>query len=1287
MDGPPPYLQDDGLESQRLLVQAIRSLEVAYTSQQSIIRKSKNPKVTREALQRDAERVSLKFKQALHLLSLLHICLFDTECQASEKTNVWEALELVDPIPEPQQLLIQEPCNTLMPYIPSTGLSPNLRQFRQMLEIFFETRSGGIPRDIVESLHALEERFHLERDPTTNNVWNINYADQRIEVFEKSDEGIIFRQQCACDKSADPPVHDDVYCPRNINDAVEEEKPVEETVAEPQAETEAEAKKPKDPTKKTRSKALMARAMDLVGRDNVKAHFRHIEKMVSENYQKEKPWEGKYFGAVFFGPGNTGKINIARDYANYLISCGISNDYLQESDANALVASGEPKQTLKNMKADGGVLIINDAHNLISYRHKQRSALQHIMDRVEKRNGKITLVLSGHEQQLNTFLAQSGSRKLVPYELPIPALTHEEVGRVLKTEMKNWFGEEAQVEDGWDGLYVRIAAKRIIREEKIKENGGSVSGGVKNLCMNIWKRQNERLQNLRKEEEKVVSDALQKALSEVKSEAEKGTSSVEVLENKGSIETVSLEQKIPEPQQSQTEVPEIKLDSSKLEAKKKSEEAPAIQTTEQKPAEQQPASQKIEEQSGKKNLSAENASELKNGQLTPPVTPGEEKPETPAEKETEDASNNITPPPEQDPEISSPETPANEAQPEATSSDDATKPEGETKIEETKLTEEKKEVKDPKSLYFTKDDILGPSPAKTMLESESWKKLLALTGLETVKKSLLNLSELAKTNYQRELQEKPLLDFTFNRLFLGPPGTGKTVVANLYGKILAEMGVLSKGDVVVKNASSLLGKYIGHSEANVEKALEDSKGSVLVIDEAYTLYTKNSCGDSTSDVFRQAIVDTLVAGIQNVPGEDRCVILLGYEDKMRDFITKSNPGLARRFPMEDAFIFENFTLPQLESILRSKLDEGKLDATEEAIKVAMSVLDKARARLNFGNGGDVENLITRAKSNCLNRIIELPEEARPGAWMFEPQDFDPDYLRHLSADENLHKLFKGVVDCEPIIEKFSHYQKICKSLKARSVDPTPYIPTTFVFKGPPGTGKTTTARKVAQIYYDMGFLSEAEVIECSVTDLIGSYVGQTGPKTVNALEKGLGKVLFIDEAYRLAESSSFATEAVSELVDQLTKPKFLGKIIVILAGYEDEMNALLSVNPGLASRFSEELKFTLLTPAGCLEVLNTKLGLADITFPTAEEKTSSDFSKLERAMKDLSETKGWGNARDVETLSKTISGRVFVENMDVAEGEKLVCSPATALKCMEELLKERKARNSEEMRKAFGLYI
>lgn len=111
----------------------------------------------------------------------------------------------------------------------------------------------------------------------------------------------------------------------------------------------------------------------------------------------------------------------------------------------------------------------------------------------------------------------------------------------------------------------------------------------------------------------------------------------------------------------------------------------------------------------------------------------------------------------------------------------------------------------------------------------------------------------------------------------------------------------------------------------------------------------------------------------------------------------------------------------------------------------------------------------------------------------------------------------------------------------------------------------------------MGFLASADVIEASATDLIGQYLGQTGPKTQTLLEKALGKVLLIDEAYRLGEGQ-FAKEAMDEIVDCITKPKYYQKLIIILAGYDTDINRLMAMNPGLTSRFPESIEFHGLRP-------------------------------------------------------------------------------------------------------------
>ena len=129
------------------------------------------------------------------------------------------------------------------------------------------------------------------------------------------------------------------------------------------------------------------------------------------------------------------------------------------------------------------------------------------------------------------------------------------------------------------------------------------------------------------------------------------------------------------------------------------------------------------------------------------------------------------------------------------------------------------------------------------------------------------------------------------------------------------------------------------------------------------------------------------------------------------------------------------------------------------------------------------------------------------------------------------------------------------------------------------TGKTTCARLMGKMFKMLGLLPDDEVFECTPKDLITGFVGQAGHKTTEILEKSRGGVLFIDEAYQLNPSrgGTFMTEAVDELCAKITDEEFKGKLLVLLAGYDADMDEMLKVNPGLKSRFAERLEFKVLS--------------------------------------------------------------------------------------------------------------
>ena len=197
--------------------------------------------------------------------------------------------------------------------------------------------------------------------------------------------------------------------------------------------------------------------------------------------------------------------------------------------------------------------------------------------------------------------------------------------------------------------------------------------------------------------------------------------------------------------------------------------------------------------------------------------------------------------------------------------------------------------------------------------------------------------------------------------------------------------------------------------------------------------------------------------------------------------------------------------------------------------------------------------------------------------------------------------------------------------KGLSVPPTSYH---LVFSGNPGTGKTTIARIIARIFKELGILSRGHLVEASRADLVAGYMGQTAIKTNKVIDSALDGVLFIDEAYTLSRSAEndFGQEAIDTLLKRMEDDR--DRLVVIIAGYTDEIKTFVNSNPGLASRFNRYIDFPDYTPAELVEIFKHMVAKYDYTLSADADVTLKECIAQAVSKKDAR----FGNGRFVRNL-------------------------------------------------------
>jgi SpoVK/Ycf46/Vps4 family AAA+-type ATPase len=478
-----------------------------------------------------------------------------------------------------------------------------------------------------------------------------------------------------------------------------------------------------------------------------------------------------------------------------------------------------------------------------------------------------------------------------------------------------------------------------------------------------------------------------------------------------------------------------------------------------------------------------------------------------------------------------------------------------------------------------------------------------------------------------------------NIIITGNPGTGKTTIVRTLGKLFNAMGLLPTETVVETDGNGLKGSYVGQSKDRVNDLCAQAMGGILFVDEAYTLADENGPSDS----FAEEAAVTLMKHLED--DRDKFVgIAAGYPKEMNNFLDKINPGMRRRF--KHNLHLPDYSAEELFLIFRGMAKAKELILTADAL----SAVEEAIADMynnkgpNFGNAGEIRIFLERIETRKSDRLSELKsgghdltmEEMKT----IEAADIGYEKKKRLSVDEVLAELdaMVGMIDVKKAVREIANKILIQKEIEEKEGTKAKGEGNNIVLTGNPGTGKTTIVRTLGKLFKAIGLLPTDNVIETDGNGLKGSYVGQSKDTVNEYCRKALGGILFVDEAYTLANEQgpvdSFAEEAATTLMKYLEdrRAEFVG----VVAGYPQEMEYFLDkINPGMRRRFKHYLHLPDYSAEELFLILQSMAKQQGYSF------TPQALALSEEAVFALYRTKGrhFGNAGEIRVFFEKITTR------------------------------------------------
>lgn len=486
----------------------------------------------------------------------------------------------------------------------------------------------------------------------------------------------------------------------------------------------------------------------------------------------------------------------------------------------------------------------------------------------------------------------------------------------------------------------------------------------------------------------------------------------------------------------------------------------------------------------------------------------------------------------------------------------------------------------------------GANPLDTLIDKK------------TIRKQLDDIVEKARSKHDFCTRNNIASRMQLSFVITGDAGTGKTTVAKAITAALADAGVLKSPVAEVVNPVDF-DNWI----KNLDKHTDRLSNSAIIVEESQKLVPDGEAEEVAKlDYILQA------ARRWREDGSKPVVIITGNKRLQKFFNENPNSAAAINYFFET----EELTVDGLMEIARRQLTEKyKRQLTREAEEKLRRIFENDRRQPDDALGAGGHNATARAYNIDIAAIGSTDSLLGPD--YVEGKEFKPKTLPQVMAEFNK---YVGVDEVKNAIRDIAN--SIADDVKAGRPARVMHH---YQFLGNPGTGKTTMARLFAEALNALGALPVGHLKEVSKNDLVSQFVGETTSKVVEAFQKAMGGVLFIDEAYQLG-NDSHGKDAIDTILTQAENNR--GKLVVILAGYTKEMGEFVQINSGIASRFDSIINFRDYTAEELTEIFrrmvnSSKEGLR--LNPEADANVGNVFKKMY-----LTRSRTFGNAREVRTV-------------------------------------------------------